>query len=51
MIQDKTLDSYNENNEYYKAHFGVKFDTSAITKQPYNEGLIHRKNKQWEPCL
>ena len=25
---------------------GVESDTSVITEQPYNEGLIHRKYKQ-----
>ena len=32
-------------------YFGIHSDISAITEQPYNEGLIHRKYKQWEPCL
>ena len=36
---------------HYKAHFGVHSVMSVITEQPYNEGLIHRKYKQWEPCL
>ena len=36
---------------HYKAHFGVHSDMSVITEQPYNEGLIHWKYKQWEPCL
>ena len=36
---------------HYKAHFGVHSDMSVITEQPYNEGLMHRKYKQWEPCL
>ena len=36
---------------HYNAHFGVHSDMSVITEQPYNEGLIHRKYKQWEPCL
>ena len=30
---------------------GVHSDISVTTEQPYNEGLIHRKYKQWEPCL
>ena len=33
---------------HYNAHFGVH---SVITEQPYNEGPIHRKYKQWKPCL
>ena len=36
---------------HYNAHFEVHSDISVITEQPYNEGLIHRKYKQWEPCL
>ena len=36
---------------HYNAHFGVHSDMSVITEQPYNEGLIHRKYKRWEPCL
>ena len=36
---------------HYNTHFGVHSDISLITEQPYNEGLIHRKYKQWEPCL
>ena len=36
---------------HYNTHFGVHSDIrlSVITEQPYNEGLIHRKYKQWEP--
>ena len=36
---------------HYNAHFGVHSDMSVITEQPYNEGLIHWKYKQWEPYL
>ena len=36
---------------HYNAHFGVHSDIRVITEQPYNEGLIHRKYKQWESCL
>ena len=36
---------------HYNTDFGVHSDMSVITEQPYNEGLIHRKYKQWEPCL
>ena len=36
---------------HYNTHFGVYSDISVITEQPYNEGLIHRKYKQWDPCL
>ena len=36
---------------HYNAHFGVHSDMSVITEQPYNEGLIHRKYKEWEPLL
>ena len=34
---------------HYNTHFGVFCDMSVIAEQPYNEGLIHRKYKQWEP--
>ena len=34
---------------HYNTHFGVHSDISVITA--YNEGLIHRKYKQWEPGL
>ena len=36
---------------HYNTHFRVHSDISVIAEQPYNEGLIHRKYKQWEPCL
>ena len=36
---------------HYNAHCGVHSDISVITEQPYNEGLLYRKYKQWEPCL
>ena len=36
---------------HYNTHFGVYSGISVITEQPYNEGLIHRKYKEWEPCL
>ena len=36
---------------HYNAHFGVHSDMSAITEQPYNDGLKHRKHKQGVPCL
>ena len=29
----------------------VNSDIGVITEQPYNEGLIHGKYKQWEPSL
>ena len=36
---------------HYNAHFRVHSDMSVIKEQSYNKGLIHRKYKQWEPCL
>ena len=40
-----------EPEPHYNIHFGVRSEISVITEQPYNEGLIHRKYKQWEPYL
>ena len=36
---------------HYNTHFWAHSDISVIIKQPYNDGLIHRNYKQWEPCL
>ena len=36
---------------HYNTHFGVHSDISVITEQPYNEGLIQRKYKQWEGAM
>ena len=36
---------------HYNAHFGIHTDISSITERLDNESLIHRKYKQWEPCL
>ena len=32
-------------NTHFGVHFGVHSDTSVITEQPYNEGLIQKKYK------
>ena len=31
---------------HYNTHFGVLSDISVITERHYNEGVIHRKDKQ-----
>ena len=45
--RDKSCTPANTLEPHYNAHFGVHSDISVVTEQPYNEGLIHRKYKQW----
>ena len=45
------MTSWIENPYTVEPYYMVHGDIIVITEQPYKEGLIFRKYKQWEPYL